>query len=455
MSVKSEIKAMKTDGNDYYSAGMRSYGSNLRLSHSPEEYEALYASNPIAKNIVDIPADDLTRNGWKITFDGDDKDGKMLADKLESKLKQLKAPEAFAEMFRYSRLYGDGFIFIGTVESKKHELREILKPDGIKNIAYLNAFSQKKVSELVQNENVYSEDFGKLESLIVNSYNRVGVREPKKKKKNKTKEGSQVIDYSRVFHDQYLRFEDDVQGSGLIESLFKILEVIDTATDSIGRMLYDFTFKVYQTPGVDDLNPEEEAELKARVDSRFGIEHLALIGSDESIDKVGTPLAGINDLLDFIWDYLSGAARMPKSILKGQEVGTVSGAEYDVINYYDRIKAIQNNDLKPHLERLIRLLLQSDEFGNIDPDSKKWSIEFNSLWSLDAKTEAEVAKLMADSASTRIQSGMTSPNEERDAAFGKRGVAGAKFLGDSADGATFDVLIKAIAKATEADSNGD
>ena len=38
------------------------------------------------------------------------------------------------------------------------------------------------------------------------------------------------------------------------------------------------------------------------------------------------------------FDYLSGAARMPKTVIKGQEAGTIAGAQYDVMNYYSALQ---------------------------------------------------------------------------------------------------------------------
>ena len=76
---------------------------------------------------------------------------------------------------------------------------------------------------------------------------------------------------------------------------------------------------------------------------------------------VSSSVAGIGELLDFVWDYLAGAARMPKTVLKGQEGGTVTGAQYDVMNYYSRITAIQENQLRPHLEYLMRCLMWAED----------------------------------------------------------------------------------------------
>ena len=77
-------------------------GRSKELSY--DELEQLYKSNSMAKNIVDIPAEDLTRSGWTLQM----KDEK-LKSLYESKLRQLKAKDRFQKLFVFERLYGAGF----------------------------------------------------------------------------------------------------------------------------------------------------------------------------------------------------------------------------------------------------------------------------------------------------------------------------------------------------------
>lgn len=390
---------------------------------SDDDLENMYSTNSMAKNIVDIPAEDMTRSGFTLKMKDDKK--KAL---YESRLRQLKVKDRFKKQFIFQRLYGDGFISIGTEETAEFELSEPLVNNNLKKILYLNSFSGKKISNRLIDEDVFSSRYGLIDTFFINNYARNGKIELLDKK------NYVQIHHSRVLHQQDMRFEDELEGTSLIESLYDVLTVVDTSLWSVGQMLYDYVFKVFKSKDVASLSADEKAQLGMIMDYKFRTEALAIIESEESLTKEATSVSGIDSLLDFVWDYLSGAARMPKTVLKGQESGTVTGAQYDVMNYYSRIASMQENDLRPQLEYLVRLLMYAEDEcgGRIDPDSEEWSIEFNPLWNVDSKTDAEIRKLTAETDAMYIDRGVVSPEEVEEARFGRFGVTeSSKFNADS------------------------
>lgn len=413
-----------------------------RRAHlTPLELEDLYASNSLAKNIVDIPAEDLTRNGWTIKMDDD----KLQAD-LESRLKQLDAKGKFKDMFRFSRLYGDGLISLGinTDSATTANLDKPLDPTSVRKVLYLNAFSGKKVTQNMIDEDVFSPTFGQVVKMRIQNNTQQGNNPDA----NVQQDREYVVDCSRLFHVHNLRFEGETQGSSLLENIYDPLVVADTALWSVGQLLYDYSFKVFKSPDVEGLTDNEKQEIQYQAGYKFRTEALAMISSDESIDKTTTNTAGVADLLSFVWDYLSGAARMPKSVIKGQEAGTVTGAQYDLVNYYSRVASTQENTLRPYLERLVRLLLQaSDEPGGaLDPDKIDWKIEFNPLWNVDAETDSKIRLNLAQADQIYIANGVLAPDEVKDARFGATGLnENAKIAQDGFTQQELDAMAKIVA----------
>ncbi|WP_239256675.1 DUF1073 domain-containing protein [Listeria ilorinensis] len=413
--------------------------------------EQLYAGNSIAKNVIDIIPDDLVRAGWTFKC----KDEKLKAA-IESKWRQLKTKDRFQKLYADSRLYGDGFLSIGVVSATKDQadLSTPLDFKEIKNIPYVNTFNTQKITQLYINEDMFSETFGEVEYFELTRYSQLQTEIISGSKQSSTER----VHRSRIIHEQGIKFEGETKGRSIFESLYDIITVMDTSLWSVGQILYDYAFKVYKTDGVEGMKREDKADLGALLDYMFRTEALAIIKKDEELKKETTSVSGIKDLLDYGWDYLAGAVRMPKTVLKGQESGTITGAQYDVMNYYARVAAIQENRLRPQLEYLTRLLLWSkDDCGKqIDPDSIEWAIEFNPLWSLDSKTDAEVRKLLAETDQIYIANGVIEPEQVTETRFGRFGVQNStKFNGDSMDSAELEQFAEAIyEKWKAADKNG-
>lgn len=395
-------------------------GVRRKLSHA--DISALYADNRIVQNIIDIPAEDMTRNWFTLRMEDE-----KLARDIMSKLADLNAKNAFKKMRSYERLRGDGFISLGVTQSDKFTLEDPLDMDKLYSVDYLHAFSSLKVNEFLINEDVFDIKYGQLEQLRINRASRNGIQ---------SVESESSVHVSRLLHDQTRRLEDEYQGQSLLEPLYDILTVFDTALWSVGQILHDFTFKVYSSKDIEDLSTTDKQQLSMIMDFMFRTEALAMIGDGETLTKETTSVAGIKDLLDFVWDLLAGAARMPKTVIKGQESGTIAGAQYDVMNYYSRIVADQENEMKPHLEKLIRMLLMCEKElgGRIDPESLEWEIKFNPLWNVDSKTDAEIRKIVAETDQIYLVNGIITADELREARFGQFGLSDElKFSGDEAD----------------------
>ncbi|EAE2750768.1 hypothetical protein A0I81_10250 [Listeria monocytogenes] len=409
--------------------------------------ENLYATNSVAMNIVDIIAEDMVRAGWTLKTEN-----KEIKKAIESKWRKLKTKDRFQKLYADQRLYGDGFLSIGVVSNSpsQADLNTPIDLRKIKSIPYVNTFNTQKVTQLYFNQDMFSEHFGEVEFFGVNRVSQLG----EEILSGTTASTSEQIHRSRIIHEQGLRFEGETKGRSIFESLYDIITVMDTSLWSVGQILYDFAFKVYKTDGVEGLDKDDKANLTAMLDFMFRTEALAIIKSDEELSKESTNVTGMKDLLDYGWDYLAGAVRMPKTVLKGQEAGTLTGAQYDVMNYYARVSSIQENRLRPQLEYLTRLLMwASDDCGkSIDPDSFEWAIEFNPLWNLDGKTDAEVRKLTAEADQIYIVNGVLSPDEVQETRFGRFGLENSsKFSGDSAQ---LDKLAKLVYDAY-AEKNAD
>ncbi|MDQ0299650.1 phage-related protein (TIGR01555 family) [Salibacterium salarium] len=375
---------------------------------SQEEITRMYANNQIVQNIIDIPAEDCTREWITIEMENE-----KLARGLEQKLQKLKAQEAFEKMVGFDRLRGDGFVSIGSAETGNWELQDPLNVNKLRKIDYLHGFSSNKITKFEVLDDPFHPNYGDVEFYQVNSSGMLA-------------EMSRQVHRSRLLHMQSKKLEDDHWGQPMLEPMWDILTVFDTSVWSVGQILYDYTFKVFSSDQAEGLTKEELRETQMLTDFMFRTEALALIGQNETLSKESTQVQGIDQLLNFVWELLSGSARMPKSHLLGQQAGTISGAQYDSLNYYARIAGIQENFIRPKIEYLVRLLLwASDEAGGqIDPDSFEWNIKFNPLWKLDDQTDADIRKKTAETDAIYLKNMVITPDEVREKRYNMDGMMG-------------------------------
>ena len=222
-----------------------------------------------------------------------------------------------------------------------------------------------------------------------------------------------VIDQSRYCHISLDKFEDDIHGTSIIQRCKNQIKNMSIATETVGKMLREFTFKIVKSDSLMGESPVKFRQDKEEMSQSLNTEATAFINSEDDIVKLSTPTNGINTLLDFAWQDLAAASNIPKSVLTGEQAGTLAGASQDIANYYDTVKAMQEQELKPEIEKIVKLLFWAQDVGggSVDPDSIDWHIEFNPLWTPDDKTMAQTNLINTQAAVARVGAGMQAPDE--------------------------------------------
>lgn len=370
-----------------------------RRKLTDQQISDLYASNGIFANIVDIPAEDCVRE-W-IDFEGIDE---KLKRQILNKLANLSAKNIFQEALKYERLRGDGLISIGAKQKGSFKVSESIK--NLIDIEYLHPFSTVKLKDLIVNDDVFSRDYGNIMLYEIKDDN----------------SDTKLVDASRIIHIQTRKLEGEKFGIPIIVALYDILMILDNAAWSTGQLMYSMVHKLLKTD-IDFTDKELRRKMQAELEYEFNTLSLALLGKDDEFQyigpKVNLPLA---EMYKFIWELLAAVARMPKSHIMGQQQGTITGGQYDSLNYYMRIAGMQESYLREPLEYLVDLLLIAENSGvgegSIDPDKLEYKLKFNPLWKLDAETDAKVRKMIAETDNIYIMSGVATAGEIRQLRFG-------------------------------------
>ena len=381
----------------------------------------IYHKNGIAHKVVSKPAEDATRNGWRIIIPDDPKKQAQYQKALDN----LDLKRVLCQELIYYRLHGDGYITYGIYGSgANNATNKPLDPQTqeISNVAFVHAFGQNHVEKLIANTNPASPDYMK-EAAVVISGTQPGDTADSQgniQSGDLTEQDDKniVIDKSRYSHISLDKLEDDTNGVSIVTRCWDQIHTLDTALYSVGKLLYAYSINVLSddNAGGSDLDFEDEDPLTKQ---EFNLQNQALsenMGTDsvlnlhdgQTFERHTVNVGGIDNLLLFAWQQLAAASNIPKSVLLGEQAGTLAGATTDVANYYDGVKSMQEELLRPQLERIIQLLMWSTDVagGSEAPDSIEWKLEFNPLWTPDAKTMSEINYTDTQAEVLKVNSGI-------------------------------------------------
>lgn len=414
---RNDSKTERSDGGMNFNPRITYDNLTWQMVNDVQDYEKLnnqYKHDAIARRVVAKPAEDATRNGWRLVIP----DNPKKQDQYQDALDKLRLNDVLTQQLIYQRLHGDGYINVGVKEKNATDDSKQLNPDDVADVSFVHAFGQNHVDSYQVNNDPTSNNYKKEQAVVIrqtqagSTINKSsGNQEP-----NLVQTKPIIIDKSRYFHISLDKFEDDYTGTSIITRCQDQIKAMNTATESVGKILREFTIKVFKSDRIIDMEDEVKYQKTVRnLSQAMNTESIAFIGSEDDLAKVSTPTSGIDTLFNFAWQNLSAACNIPKSVLTGEQAGSLAGASQDVVNYYDTIKSMQETLLKPEIEYIVKLLMYADNVagGQEDPDKLEWHIEFNPLWSPDDKTQSETLVNHVNAASALVGSGIYDPDEAR------------------------------------------
>ncbi|EMO26204.1 TIGR01555 family protein [Leptospira interrogans serovar Bataviae str. HAI135] len=373
----------------------------------PDECRAWYRAIGFLANMIDAPAEDATREWITIKTNMDKEDDKSSISRLiQNRLTELGFREKLKDLIRFSRLYQEGgFMFFGvrsSIPQTSLNLHQPL-PENITNIAYINVFGPDRVT-------LYDKNTSPLSA----SYHIPGIQ----------------IDGHEVHESRYAWLcpsyvAEDGRGVNVLETVLPAIVAQDTALHAVSSMLLEAGAKIFKTSKVDEVSdPANMRNLLRKIVSMLTSQSMISISDDEDITRLETNLnaTGLKDTFQFIFENMAGMARLPKSRLSGQAQGTITSGQFDLRSYYDDIARDQENDHRPIIEKAIKLIIR-EQNGEIyrrlngQVGSLDWEFEFNPLWKLNEKEDAEIKLIKARTADIWITRGVLSPSDARDENF--------------------------------------
>ena len=375
------------------------YGFNY-LSRNRTKLEAMYRSSWVVGQVVDVVADDMTREGINMRGLDTPED----AEEINQELDRLQVWDKLNETIKWSRLYG-GAIAVMLIDGQNVSTplnTNTVGKDQFKGLLVLDRWMVLPTLEDLVTD--YGPHYGmpKFYDVITDS---VGLC-------------NQRIHYSRVIRMDGVKLPywqsiaENLWGQSVIERLEDRLTIFDSATLGSGQLVYKAHLRTYKVDKLRDIIAAGGRAYEALVKQIDQIrmwqsnEGMTLMDSRDAFETHQYSFTGLDNLLMQFGQQIAGATGIPLVRLFGQSpAGFSATGESDLSNYYDNINQQQEGRMRTPLQTLLEVVSLS-VMGKPLPDSFKF--DFASLWQIDEKTKADVANTVVDAVTKAEESGLIS-----------------------------------------------
>lgn len=340
----------------------------VRLSYDYWLMLTLYRNHWIARRIVDLPAQDMTRAWCKLTCQIEPDE----IQQFDRVVARTFTPHRIRQAMKWARLYG-GAGCLMAIKGHERKLAEPLDIDEVMPDSYLglipfDRWSGIQPSNDVSNDMNNPREWGLPQTYQVNSA-----------------EGGKSFE---VHASRILRFcgpdvptpEFQAQqywGISCLEPVFEDLQKRDNASWSMLNLLFRANIIAQRNPELANLlsglgvSQEALVRWNARMEAQNQLlsnQSMLVLGKEGELFSTSFAFSGLGDVYAQFQMDVAGAAEIPVTRLFGRTVtGLGQSNDADERYYEERIAQEQDGNLRPQLDRLYPVICMST-LGEVPDD---------------------------------------------------------------------------------------
>ena len=376
------------------------------LTEQSELLTTTYRVSWLAKRIIDMPSEDMTRAWYKLSTSLPEREVDLLR-RLEAR---HSVKQEITNAIRWGRLYG-GALAVMVIQGEEDRLEEpldydTLLPDCFQGLLVLDRAQGIEPSlELVSD--LDDPDFG------LPAYYTVQLE-------------TEDLKAVRVHHSRVLRFigrelpraetvRENYWGASELEHIWDELQKRSAASANIAQLIFQANVTVLKMGdfGGNLAGGSErmrETLFKSimnenRLKTSYGVQ---VMSAEDSMETHSYSFAGLSDIYESFMMDMAGAAEIPATKLFGRSPqGFNSTGESDLRNYYDMIAQMQERLLRPALEKLLPVMVISC-WGYVPEDME---IVFEHVMTSSPAERAELVQKMTSDVIEGYKAGLLTREE--------------------------------------------
>ena len=383
-----------------------------------------YRTSWLAKRIIDMPAEDMTRNWYSLST--------SLPEEEIQKLKDLEArhsvKQEITNAIRWSRLYG-GSIALMVIRGQERKLDRPLDPELLIPECYGGLLVLDRTSGITPSEEKVTDlddpDFGEP------AYYTVEVFLPGRREETDPATGRvwNAPIQVKIHHSRVLRFigrelpqaerdREDGWGASELEHIWDELKKRENTSANIERLVFQANVTTLKSDDIIGImatgtTEAQEGVLRAleaenQIRSSYGVQ---LLGSKDSMENLPYNFGGLSDIYEHVMMDMAGAAEIPATKLFGRSPdGMNATGEADLRNYYEMIAGLQERILRPALEKLLPVMAISC-WGYVPEDLR---IVFEPVRTMGLTEQMEAADRHSQIVERMVKSGVITKEQARE-----------------------------------------
>ena len=379
----------------------------VSLTDDPRRLTELYRRSWLAKRIVDMPCEDMTRAWYALPPSVPEEDAEALR-RLEAR---HGIRREITDAVRWARLYG-GACALMVLRGQERRLADPLDPEEILPGDFQGLLVRDRaggVEPSVEIErNLDDPDFGYPAFYDFET---------------------EELGRLRVHHSRILRFTGrdlprmeevagNYWGASELEHLLEELEKRSATSRNIARLVFQANVTTLKISDLGEALALGTAEQRRqalsvvaeqnRLRDSFGLQ---LLSAGDDFENHPYSFAGLSEVYEAFMMDMAGAAGIPATRLFGRSPdGMNATGESDLKNYYEMIDGMRERSLRPALEKLLPVMALSC-WGFVPEDLTP---SFPSLAASDPREEAEIRARNTESLIRAMEAGLLSPAEARE-----------------------------------------
>lgn len=420
MSILSEAKKAVLDSfaNMMTGVGLAKYDKMMHRQVLPgaelpyTDLDNLYRFNGFARKIVDRPVSDALRQGFEFR----PVEARPVNDEFQRALARLRFTRHARRLLCWDRAYGGALMVVAVDDGL--ELSEPVNEAGIRRVLYLETYDKESVQPWKYDEDALSENFGRPKTYLVSPQISSGAHRPQFEVHHTR---CVVLDGLDVPHRT--RAIKSGWGDSIIQLIYDRLRGLSGAYQSVERIIDEFILGVFKMEDLFSYVEQGREDVLVKrlreIDRSKSVMNSVLIDKEEEFERLASTVTGLEGLLTRLEIALAAVGSQPATLLMGQSPsGMDATGESDLKLYYDLVKDLQRDKLRPVIERVARYVALSldDEFRGTGPVEP--AIEFASLWQPTDKERAEIRKLMSEADTNYVTVGVLTEEQVAEARFG-------------------------------------